>query len=51
MPDSPSRKTIRVDPNVCLASAEQRDILLPDAASTGGHRQNSASQLTLEDRI
>jgi hypothetical protein len=51
MPPSPSRKTIHVDLNVCFASAEQGDIPLPDAAETGGHREDSASNLAVEDRL
>jgi hypothetical protein len=51
MPTSSSRKTIQVDLNVCFASAEQRDIRLPDAATTGEHREDAASDLAMKGRL
>jgi hypothetical protein len=51
MPASPSRKSIHVDINVCFLSPEQGAIPLPDAVGTGGHREDSASDLAMKGRI
>jgi hypothetical protein len=51
MPVSLSRTIVHVGRNGSFGSVEQWNVGLSEAASTDGYRQNSASQLTLEDRF